>query len=525
MGAPGGPPRGRLAGLTALTAAGAVLLAACGGATGRPERSHAGAVPTTTTTPGPAAPVTSATSPVGVPGTAAGTGSGPGTTTRSSPTPATAGASAAPSTPGSGASWVTYHGDNQRSGQDRSGVVLRPLRTAWTSGALDGQVYAEPLVWGGLVIVATENDTVYGLRASDGTGVWRTHVGAPVPLSALPCGNVDPLGITGTPVVDPATGRLFALVETDRDGSVAHELVALDAATGRILFQEPADPPGMTPRTQQERGALVVVGGRVYVPYGGLYGDCGQYHGWLVAASTAAPGPLSAYQVPAAREGAIWAPPGPTVDAAGNLWVATGNGSSTGAYDYGDSVIELTPDLRVVGSFAPSNWAQDNATDADLGSTSPVLLTGGLVFQVGKQGTGYLLAAAHPGGIGGQVYSRSVCSTIGGNASGPSDVYVPCESGIEDVHVSVSPPSFRVAWTGPPGATGPPIVAGGLIWSVGASSRTLYGLDPSTGSAVVQEALAGPPAPYSTPAVGNGILVVGTGHGVEAFRGPGGTGG
>ena len=417
--------------------------------------------------------------------------------------------------------WSTYHGDLTRSGVDLSGASLRPPVQAWVSPALDGQVYAAPLVWGGLVIVATENDTVYGIRAADGSVAWSRHVGTPVPLSALPCGNIDPLGITGTPAVEPSTGRLFVLAETSANGAVSHQLVALDAASGALLFQESADPAGMTPATHQERGALAVSGGRVYVPYGGLYGDCGSYHGWVVAASTAGPGALLSYQVPTAREGGIWAPPGPSIDAAGNVWVATGNGDSTTSYDYGNSVLELSPTLTLVDSFAPSDWAADNGSDSDLGSTGPMLLNGGLVFQVGKQSEGYLLDASHLGGIGGQVFAANVCFTIGGEAYRAPDVYVACQSGIKDVRVdSTTPPSFHVAWSGPSGATGPPVVASGLVWSVGVSSQTLYGLDPASGGVVTQQKLNAAPRPYSTPAVGDGLIVVGTGRTVEAFTGP-----
>jgi hypothetical protein len=183
-------------------------------------------------------------------------------------------------------------------------------------------------------------------------------------------------------------------------------------------------------------------------------------------------------------------------------------------------VIKLSPALQELDFFAPASWASDNANDADLGSTSPMLLAGNLVFQAGKESTGYLLSASHLGGIGGQLFSANVCFTIGGEAAGPSDVYVACSSGIKDVHVTASPPSFRVAWSGPSGATGPPIIAGGLVWSVGGSSQTLYGLDPASGSAVVQQHLAGTPASFSTPAAGDGLLVVGTGRAVQAFSGP-----
>ncbi|HZU74107.1 MAG TPA: PQQ-binding-like beta-propeller repeat protein [Acidimicrobiales bacterium] len=419
---------------------------------------------------------------------------------------------AAPGAP-SGGSWLTYHGDQARSGVDASGAVLQPTRAKWTSPTLDGKVYAEPLVWGSLVVAATENDTIYGLDAASGAVRWSAHVGSPVPQSSLPCGDIDPLGITGTPAIDPSTGTIYAVAETVSGGSVSHRLVAV-AANGKLAWSESADPSGMTPTTQQQRGGLTLANGRVYITYGGLYGDCGHYHGWVVSAPASGPGRLRAYQVPSGNEAGIWAPPGPSVDSAGNLYVATGNSSSQKGYDEGNSVLELSPGLSLLSSFAPSNWANLNANDSDLGSTSPQLLAGGLVFQAGKNQQGFLLRAGNLGGIGHPLFQASMCFTIGGEAYRAPDLYVACRSGIEDVRVTVSPPSFKVAWTGPGNATGPPVVAGGLVWSVG--SGTLYGLNPSTGATVVQESL-GSPAPYSTPGVGDGELVVGAGQVVKAF--------
>ena len=190
---------------------------------------------------------------------------------------------------------------------------------------MDGAVYAEPLVVGDHVLVATEGDSLYALDAHTGKVQWRTNVGKPVPLSDLPCGNIDPLGITGTPVYDPATGLVFAVAEVS---GPAHVLLGIDAGTGQVRVRRLADPAGMEPRAQQQRAALALSGGRVYIAYGGLFGDCGNYHGWVVAVRTDGAGPLLSYQVPTSRMGGIWAPPGPVVDSAGRLYVAVGNGAA-----------------------------------------------------------------------------------------------------------------------------------------------------------------------------------------------------
>ncbi len=181
-----------------------------------------------------------------------------------------------------------------------------------------------------------------------GTGQieWQTNVGEPAPRSALPCGNIDPLGITGTPVYDPATGLVFAVAEVR---GPAHILVGIDARTGEVRVHRSADPEGMEPLAHQQRAALTLSNGLVYIAYGGLFGDCGNYHGWVVGSRTDGSGPLLAYQVPTEREGGIWARAGPSVDAgAGRLYVSTGNGSETSdGWDHSDSILRLSPTLKL----------------------------------------------------------------------------------------------------------------------------------------------------------------------------------
>src|SRR6266513_3135299 len=95
--------------------------------------------------------------------------------------------------------------------------------------ARTARLAAAALTVGDLVVAATENDSIYGLDQATGTVAWRTHVGTPVPLSDLPCGNIDPLGITGTPVYDTASGLVYAVAETT---GYHHELVGLPVRDG-----------------------------------------------------------------------------------------------------------------------------------------------------------------------------------------------------------------------------------------------------------------------------------------------------
>jgi hypothetical protein len=173
----------------------------------------------------------------------------------------------------------------------------------------------------------------------------------------------------------------------------------------------------MDPLTQQLRSALALANGRVYAAFGGLFGDCGQYHGWVAGLAADGSGALIEYRVPTVNAGGIWAPSGVAVDENGNLYVATGNSFSNTEFDLGDSVIKLSPTLERLDFFAPTDWADLNAGDVDLGSVGPAVLPDGRIFQIGKGGTGYLLDGAHLGGIGGELSSADVCgSSFGGTA-------------------------------------------------------------------------------------------------------------
>jgi outer membrane protein assembly factor BamB len=397
---------------------------------------------------------------------------------------------------------------------DPTAAPAGPVAKAWTSATLDGTVYAGPLVVGDRVIVATEGDTVYALGASSGAIVWSTNLGAPMDGSALPCGNIDPSGITGTPVIDPDGGTIWvvAFVKPGR-----HDLVALDLASGGVKTRRTADPPGANPLEEQERGALSRAGGTVYVPYGGLYGDCGNYHGFVVGFPESGSGAVRAWQVPTARGGGLWAASGPVIGPNGDLWVTTGNAQSTSAFDDGNAVIRLSPDLNQRDVFAPADWASLSASDGDLGSMSPTLVPEGLVFQVGKEGVGYLLSASHLGGVDGQVFSAKVCdAAFGGTAVSGTRVFVPCRNGL--VALDVRPgPRFVVAWRHGGAGAGSPVVAGGDVWMVDTDGG-LWALDEADGRVRANENL-GQVTHFPAVAIGGGQLFTATGARVVSYRG------
>jgi outer membrane protein assembly factor BamB len=390
------------------------------------------------------------------------------------------------------------------------------VHRAWTSPPLDGDVYAEPLVLGSRVFVATENDSVYALRTGTGEVIWRAHLGSAVPQSALPCGNIDPTGITGTPAIDARTGTLYAVAFTLPG---RHDLVAIDTSTGRVRFRRSVDPEGADPLVHQQRGALLIANGRVYVPFGGLFGDCGAFHGMVVGWSLDGSGPMLVYQVPSQGRAGIWAPSGASIDPTGNLLVATGNGDSATTFDFGSSVIRLSPRLRMIDWFAPRNWAALNSGDTDLGSIGPAVLPNGLVFQSGKEGVGYLLRLDHLGGIGGESFQGDVCpgGAYGGTAADSPFVYVPCTDGLVALRLTAGP-GFEVAWRATGFDAGPPILAGGAVWCVDIGSGRLLAFDHSTGHELFSASI-GQVAHFATPTAVDGTIYVAASQRLIAFAG------
>jgi outer membrane protein assembly factor BamB len=422
-------------------------------------------------------------------------------------------AATAPTTGGAqpGGAWPTYHRDPLRTGVEPNGPTPGSLRQVWESPGLDGAVYAEPLFVGNQVFVATEHNNVYALDSTTGKVQWQKHLGEPVPQSQLPCGNIDPTGITSTPVADTGRGLLYVVPFTMPP---RHDLVALDLASGAQRFRRPVDPQGADPKVEQQRSALAVAGDQVLVAYGGLFGDCGDYHGYLIGAPAGGGGSLTTYQVPAARAAAIWAPPGPVVDN-NSVLVASGNSVGVGANpDLSNSVLRLSlPGLQLQDSWTPRNRDQLSQSDQDLGSTSPVPVGGGLVFVVGKEGVGYLMRADALGGVGGEVFSGPVCRGFGGTASAPPLVFVPCRN--ELVALRIEGSSFSVAWR-VSGVDGSPIVTGDTVWAIDLSGGQLHAYRASDGQELANMPV-GDVANFGTPAASNGLVVVAGGGRVIAF--------
>ena len=428
----------------------------------------------------------------------------------------------APSSPagtasGSAAAWPEYGQNAGRSGVAAGVPAAGPLSERWAAH-LDGAVYGQPLVIGGTVIAATENDTVYALSESTGAVTWHTHLGSPVPLSSLPCGDIDPLGITGTPVYDEGNGLVYAVAETT---GYHHVLFGLAVSNGAVRVQREIPVPG-NPAAFQQRPGLAIDGGRVYAAFGGLFGDCGQYIGMVVGVPLSGTGALVSWHTPTSREGAVWGIAGPVTGPAGDLWVSTGNGAAGQGqpYDGSDSVNRLSPNLARTDFFAPATWAQDNASDLDLGSTQPVLAAGNSTFIMGKRGVGYLLTTSSMGGIGGQLAARSICTAFGAGAVSGSTVYEPCsDGGLAAISVSAAQRTISVLWRGPADGNGSPSIGGGAVWVASTSSGTLYELNPADGAVRSQIGIAGGLPHFPSVSLAGGTAFVGTLDGVVAVNG------
>src|SRR5436190_462777 len=306
------------------------------------------------------------------------------------------------------------------------------------NGTISGNVYAQPLyVEGGpagraKVIVATESNNVFALNALDGSVIWQRNVGAPV-TSGLPCGNISPLGITGTPVVHPASRSL--LFDAMINGPIKrHFIFSLNVDTGAINPGWPVTVNGtatyngrtFTSSIQNQRAALGLVNGVVYVPYSGHFGDCGAFHGWVVGVPFNNPSNVTAWATRAIG-GGIWGHGGIASDGT-NMFVITRNTFNTGGtWGDGEALIRLHAGPIFSGNptdyWAPTNWLSLDNGDIDLGGCGAVLIDvlgatpSQLALALGKNGKAYLVKRNNLGGITAPVASANVANYVAGQSA------------------------------------------------------------------------------------------------------------
>ncbi len=325
---------------------------------------------------------------------------------------------------------LTYHGTPNRYGA----YVVPGLTTAAAAnmhlvtgfaGTVSGAVYAQPLYWQakgaktGQVIVATETNVVYALDGVTGAVIWQTPLAASVPLSALPCGNIDPEGVTGTPVIDAGRKTLYLDALTAQSSGPRHLIYALSLTDGHVLPGWPIDLQArlasqnytFSSYTQGERSAVAELDGDLYFAYGGRSGDCGTYHGTVVQVHPPTQSVAGVWATGANR-GGIWSQGGLAQDGK-TLLVATGNTDDTTQWVGGEAILRLHPGLAApsgpVDYYAPANWLTLDDEDADLGGTEALPLRigvppdriAGRVLSFGKDGNAYLVDMAKLGGVGG----------------------------------------------------------------------------------------------------------------------------
>jgi hypothetical protein len=404
-----------------------------------------------------------------------------------------------------------------------------------------------------LVVVASEQDVVSALDADAGTILWQRPLGTPVPLAQLPCGNIDPLGVTGTPVADPSTRTVYVAAMTTPDGGVTkrHQVFALSLDDGSVRSGWPVDvgatatigSTAFDPTFQNQRGALALLGGVLYVPYGGHYGDCGTYHGWVVGFPISNPAHPTAW-VASARGGASWAPSGIASDGS-SLFASTGNTFGADTWAGGEAVLRLAPGPVLADWFAPTNWKELDTGDVDIGGTGPVLVDlpgatpSALAVVLGKDGKIYLLDRGHLGNVGGQVAMAAVASNEIINAAaayttstGTYVVFkgngVSCPAGqagdLTAVRLGAAgPPAISTAWCASQNGLGSPMVtttdghAEAIVWSVGAEGDgRLHAFD-GDGGAELASVDVGAARRYVPPIAAGGRLYVVADGALRAF--------
>jgi hypothetical protein len=426
---------------------------------------------------------------------------------------------------------LTRHGDYVVSGLTASAAANMHMDTGFNA-TVSGHVYAQPLYWKakkattGDVIVATESNIVYALNASTGAVVWQTQLAPAAALSNFPCGNIDPEGVTGTPVIDQASGTLYlnALTKTGSNAPL-QLLYALSVTTGKILPGWPIDVQaslktlGVTfsPLTQGQRSAALFFEKNLYIVYGGKSGDCGTYAGTVVQVDPTTPALTASWET-RANGGGIWSQGGLAGDGK-SLFITTGNTKGASQWGDGEAILRLKPGLahstNTKDYYTPANWQDLDNSDADLGGTEALPIEGldnkgklePRVIAFGKDGKAYLTRSGNLGGVGGQIAITPVSTSA--IITAPA-VYTPgatqtmvaftnsagtgtCTSNnltMLNVAAQGSNP-IKVAWCATFAGRGAPIItttdgtANPLVWVLGASGDSLlHGYNVQTGASV-----------------------------------------
>ncbi len=322
---------------------------------------------------------------------------------------------------------LTQHNDNERTGANLQETVLKPSNVdpihfgMLFKHLVDDQVYSQPLlltnvrIGGGyhdVVFVTTVNNSVYAFDANDSTAnepLWHVNFGTPANLHDYDFGCLDMngnMGIVGTPVLDPVARVLYVVALTKAGGRFEQRLHKLDASTGADMPGSPVTitTPDFNPLLQNQRPALNLDRGNVYVGYAS-HCDKEPYHGFLLSYDATTLQQKAVLNTSPGGGGAsIWqSGQAPSVDADGNIYLDTGNGSWNGTTQFSESFLKLSPSLQILDWFTPTNHEQLDKSDTDLDSSGATLIPKtNLVLGGGKEGVLYLLNTQKLGHLGDQ---------------------------------------------------------------------------------------------------------------------------
>lgn len=481
---------------------------------------------------------------------------------------------ASPESTDAGASVLQYHKNATRDGH-----YIDPLMTQEAaaglkidttfagdltvpSGGVVGTVWNQPLyvengVGGqGTFYVADDADNLFAIDETTGAIDWATIIDTPASTYGSGCGN-DPgnglggvtgpatwIGVTGTPVIDLPSRTIFlvavhsaspvCLCDADTSGPIqTYKIHAISIDTGQEVKSPSGWPIDMStvtsaggvtfnPQPQIERGALALVNGYLYVPFGGEDGDCGDYHGWVVSVPINNPTAVTGYTTETTKAG-IWAVGGLASDGI-DVFAATANGGGGTTWEGNEAILRFHDGSTFSGAttdfFSPSNWAYLDEFDLDLGGTGPVVVDiagttpSSLVLAYGKSGVVHVLDRANLGGVaagatgmavatGQGVYSAQATTTQIRNGpvaytvtpeAGPPVTYTAfqaaCTGGdlLALQFATSGIPSYAQAWCANTGSSGSPMVtttdangSNAIVWMSGAS---LTGWDGATGAPV-----------------------------------------
>jgi len=493
---------------------------------------------------------------------------------------------------------LTWHNDLARTGQNLQETVLTPTNVnSKTFGKLfsfpvDGQIFGQPLYVDNVAIlgkgtmnvtyVTTANDSVYAFDADGSVTIPLWHDSfinpsqgiTPIPCAdtgADPCPFASVIGITGTPVIDPSSGTLYLVAATKENGKFVNRLHALDITSGMEKFGGPVQIEASVPGTgagnkhgivsfdahhESQRPGLLLWNGVVYIGWAS-FGDIAPFHGWILGYGAASLGQMAVFNSTAnGSDGGVWQSGGaPSVDAAGHIYLLTGNGTfdiNKGGSDRGDSLLKFDAALTVLDYFTPYDQLKLSKDDLDLGSGAGLLLprqSGKFpneMISAGKEGIIYLVNRSHMGGFDSQ--KNNVIETVRGSGAGywssPAywnhNVYY---SGREDFlsqyalskgmlsksPVYQAPTQFARGSTPSISANG---LSGGILWAIERPPNVkdvippeiLHAYDATNVSKELYNSsqagtrdMLGPGITFSVPTVMNGKVYVGTGSELDVL--------